>query len=74
MFVLVIAVYSFIGLVEILPLLHEGRKKDVYLFLLFFIPAFVMSFLLSVGVEFPKPEYMIQKIVEGIIFNVIIYQ
>jgi hypothetical protein len=55
LFLFVIAVYIFIGIIEITPIAKAGQVKELSLYLIFIIAAFVLSFLLSIDVKIPSP-------------------
>ncbi|MCG8482349.1 MAG: hypothetical protein MJA31_03495 [Clostridia bacterium] len=67
MFVLVILVYVLIGIIEIVPLIKNNQKKELILYSFLFVAAFILSLLLSLGVDIPSPADYIQKAVEAII-------
>ncbi len=67
MFVLVILVYILIGIIEIVPLIKNNQKKELILYSFLFGAAFILSLLLSLGVDIPSPADYIQKAVEAII-------
>lgn len=67
MFVLVILAYILIGVIEITPLIKSNQKKELVLYSFLFGAAFILSFLLSLGVEIPSPADYIQKVVEAVI-------
>lgn len=67
MFVLVILAYLVIGLIEIIPLIKKGQMKELTLYSVLFLSAFVLSLLLSLGVDIPSPAVPIEKLVNAII-------
>lgn len=67
MLIFVLAIYALLGFLEITPMVKEGERVDLVLYLILFSSAFIMSILLSLGIELPKPEYTIMRIVESII-------
>lgn len=67
MFVLVILAYLLIGIIEIVPMIKKGEKKELLLYSFLFFSAFGLSLLLSLGVEIPSPAKPIQKAVEAVI-------
>ncbi len=67
MVVLVILAYGIIGVIELIPLIKEKKMKEIILYSVFFSAAFVISLLLSLGVEIPSPAGPIEKVVKGII-------
>ncbi|SHH07956.1 hypothetical protein [Tepidibacter thalassicus] len=60
---LVILAYLIIGVIEIVPLLKKNQKKELVLYSITFILAFVISILLSLGVKIPSPAKAIEKVV-----------
>ncbi|WIF95764.1 hypothetical protein [Caminicella sporogenes] len=67
MFLLIILVYIIIGIIEILPLIKRNQKKELAVYLITFISAFVISLLLSLGVKIPSPAKPLEKAVKAII-------
>lgn len=72
MIILVILFYIIIGLLEIPPLLQNIRKekqdkKEFIVYISLFSIAFVLSILLSLGIELPSPIKPIESIVTWII-------
>ncbi|WZL72585.1 hypothetical protein QBE52_16190 [Clostridiaceae bacterium 35-E11] len=65
--VLVILVYSIIGVIEIVPMVKKNEKKELLVYSILFSGAFVLSVLLSLGVKVPSPAKPIEKIVKAII-------
>lgn len=63
MFVLVILVYIIIGVIEIIPMVKKNQKKEIILYSVILMIAFIISLLLSIGVEIPSPAKAIEKIV-----------
>ncbi|RKD22146.1 hypothetical protein SAMN02745883_00952 [Caminicella sporogenes DSM 14501] len=67
MFLLIILAYIIIGIIEILPLIKRNQKKELAVYLITFIGAFVISLLLSLGVKIPSPAKPLEKAVKAII-------
>ncbi len=67
MFIIIIIIYLIIGIVEMYPLYKKNQKKELILYSVLFFVAFVMSLLLSLGIEIPSPADGIEKIVKGIV-------
>lgn len=67
MFVLVILGYLIVGLVEIIPLIKKERKKELVLYSAIFLLAFVISLLLSLGVDLPSPATPIENVINFIV-------
>ncbi|MFZ5966901.1 MAG: hypothetical protein ACOYVK_06975 [Bacillota bacterium] len=67
MFVLVILAYIVIGAIEIIPLIKKKQKKELVVYSVLFGGAFILSLLLSLGVEIPSPAKYITKIVEAVV-------
>lgn len=67
MFIIVILIYLIIGLLEILPLIRQKQKKELIIYSVLFSGAFIMSLLLSFGIELPSPAGPIETVVKAII-------
>lgn len=67
MFVIIIIGYIIIGIIEIIPLIKQNKKKELVLYSVLFGSAFIISLLLSIGVKIPSPAKPIEKIVEAIV-------
>lgn len=65
--VTVIVIYLIIGVTEITPLYKNKQKKELIVYCVFFLGAFVMSLLLSLGVEIPEPTEGIKFIIESFV-------
>lgn len=66
MYVLVILGYIIIGTIEMVPLYKKNQKKELIVYAFFFTAAFIISLLLSLGVEIPSPTKPIERIVKSI--------
>lgn len=66
MFILVILAYIIIGIVEILPMVKKNQKKELVLYSIIFSGAFVLSLLLSLGINVPSPARPIEKVIQAI--------
>lgn len=60
---LVIIIYIIIGFIEIPNLYRSKQKKELVIYSVTFSFAFLLSFLLSIGVKVPSPAKSIEKIV-----------
>ncbi|WP_129597451.1 hypothetical protein [Anaerophilus nitritogenes] len=67
MVILIILAYLIIGVIEIVPLIQKRQKKEIILYVTLFLTAFVMSVLLSLGVEIPSPAKPIERVVKAVI-------
>lgn len=67
MYVLIILGYLIIGTIEIVPLYKENKKKELVVYSIFFLAAFIISLLLSLGVKIPSPARPIEAIVKAIL-------
>ncbi|QEK11219.1 hypothetical protein FQB35_01895 [Crassaminicella thermophila] len=67
MVLLIILVYLIIGVIEITPLVKRNQKKELILYTITFMTAFIISLLLSLGVKIPSPAKPIEKIVKMVI-------
>jgi hypothetical protein len=65
-FLLVIAAYIFIGIIEIIPLFKAGQVKELSLYLTAITAAFILSFLLSINVKIPSPAKPMSDLFEVI--------
>lgn len=65
--VTVIVIYLIMGVIEIPPLYTKKEKKELVVYCMFFSIAFVMSLLLSLGVEIPNPTEGIKVIIESFV-------
>lgn len=66
---IVIIIFAIIGITEIVPLVRDKKKKEVAIYTIFFIAAFVLMLLYSVGVELPQISKGINAVIETL-FNV----
>lgn len=67
MFILVILAYAVIGFIEIVPLVKRKQKKEVILYSVTFSCAFILSLLLSLGVDIPSPARPIERVVKAVL-------
>lgn len=67
MFVLIILAYIIIGIIEIVPMVKKKQKKELILYSVTLMIAFIISLLLSLGVDIPSPAKAIEKIVLTVI-------
>ena len=63
MVILIILGYIIIGAVEIIPLIKKKQKKELIVYSVFFVSAFIISLLLALGVEIPSPAEYIEKFI-----------
>ncbi len=61
MFLLVIAAFAIIGLLEIVPLVQAARIKELLLYGAVFSVAFLLSLLLSFNVKLPSPAGVLDQ-------------
>ncbi len=66
MFLLVICVFAAIGLTETAPLAKARRVKELILYLCVFIPAFILTLLLSLGVKLSSPAKPMDDFIDAI--------
>jgi hypothetical protein len=64
MILLVILIYILIGVLEVLSLIKQNKKKELILFSVIFIWAFMLSILLNLGVKIPSPAKPIENLVQ----------
>ncbi|KPU45469.1 hypothetical protein OXPF_07020 [Oxobacter pfennigii] len=67
MFILVIVVYAIIGFYEMFPMIKNKQKKELILYGITFGTAFILSMLLSLGVEIPSPADPIEAVINYVI-------
>jgi len=67
MIFLVIIFYITVFIIEVIPLIKNNMKKEIYLFSTLLVFAFIFSLLISLGVNIPSPAEPIKKIVFAII-------
>ncbi|WP_432661823.1 hypothetical protein R9X47_14755 [Wukongibacter baidiensis] len=67
MYILIILGYLIIGIIEIVPLYKNNKKKELVVYSIFFSAAFIISLLLSLGVKIPSPAKPIETIVNTIL-------
>ncbi|WP_425449395.1 hypothetical protein [Dethiothermospora halolimnae] len=65
--VLIILGYGLLIMLELPPLIKRKKKKELALYSVMMGCAFLISILLSVGVEIPSPAKPIEKIVMSIL-------
>lgn len=66
MYILIILGYIVIGVIEIVPLYKKNKKKELAVYTIFFMTAFIISLLLSLGVKIPSPAKPIENVVKAI--------
>ncbi len=66
MVVFIILGYSLIGFLEIVPLIQQGKKKQMILYTMTFFLAFIISLLLGLGIHIPSPATPIEKIIQAV--------
>lgn len=69
MIVFVIIAYAVIGFYEIFPMVKNKQRKELALYSVIFSLAFVLSILLSLGVEIPSPADPIEKVVDFVLMR-----
>ncbi len=67
MIIVIIIGYVLIGLIEITPLVKNKRFRELSLYCVLFVSAFILSILLALDVEITSPAVIIEKIVTSII-------
>jgi len=67
MFLLIILFYVIIGLLEIIPMIKRGERKETVVYCIFLSLSFILSLLLSLGVEIPSPAKSLEKVIDSII-------
>ena len=67
MYILIILGYLIIGAIEIIPLYRKKQKKELTVYCIFFLAAFIISLLLSLGVKIPSPAKPIEAIVKAVL-------
>ncbi len=69
MVILIILGYVVIGIIEIIPLIKKGEKKELVVYSIIFISSFIISILLGLGFELPSPATPIENVIKSIIGN-----
>ena len=69
MVILIILGYIVIGIIEIIPLIKKGEKKELAVYSIIFISSFIISILLILGFELPSPATPIENVIKLIIGN-----
>lgn len=64
---LVIIFYVLLGGLEVLSLIKQNRKKELILYSIIFIWAFVLSILLNLGFTIPSPAKPIEDFIKAVI-------
>jgi len=64
MVIIIIITYLIIGIIEIIPLIKKKMKKELIIYSVTFITAFVLSILLSLGVKIPSPAKPIENVIK----------
>ena len=67
MILLLIAAFTGIALLEARSLIREGYRRELTAFSVFLLVAFVLSLLLTIGVEIPSPMEGIQYFIKDIL-------
>ena len=67
MIILVILAYAVIVALELVPLIRKKKSKEAILYSAILLPAFVVSILLSLGVEIPSVALPIEKGVKSLL-------
>ncbi|MCG8540049.1 MAG: hypothetical protein MJA82_08940 [Clostridia bacterium] len=67
MYILIILAYLVIGIIEMVPLYKKNRKKELTVYTIFFLTAFIISLLLSLGVKIPSPAKPIEDVINRIL-------
>lgn len=67
MIIVIIIGYVLIGLIEITPLVKNKKFRELSLYCVLFVSAFILSILLVLDVEITSPAVIIEKIVTSII-------
>ncbi|RCX13002.1 hypothetical protein DFR58_11959 [Anaerobacterium chartisolvens] len=66
MFLLVICVFAAIALIETAPLVKARQVKKLILYLCIFLPAFILTLLLSLGVKLSTPAKPMGDFIDAI--------
>lgn len=64
---IVIVIFTIIGITEIVPLKKNKDKKELTIYTLFFAAAFILMFLYSIGVELPQISKGLDNLIEKIV-------
>lgn len=63
MILLVILFYTLLGALEAFSLIKQNKKKELILYSVIFIWAFILSILLNLGFKIPSPAKPIENLV-----------
>lgn len=67
MVVLLVGIFSFMALMDLPALIREKNIKEIIVYGIFFVLAFVMSMLLVFGVEIPSPVKFFEFIIGDVL-------
>lgn len=67
MIIFLIIAFALIAFMDLPKLIKEKRKKDIIVFSSFFIFAFTIAFLQTIGVDIPSPIKGIQYIIKDVL-------
>lgn len=63
---IIIIIYTFVVLVELVPMIKQKKAKESWLFSILTCISFTILILYSLRIEIPSPADFIEGIVEGI--------
>ena len=66
MAIMIIAVYTVIGIIDIPHLLRKKLCKELFVYLAFFLTSFVISLLYVIGINILSPNTAISNLIRGI--------
>ncbi|PKM93479.1 MAG: hypothetical protein CVU84_15975 [Firmicutes bacterium HGW-Firmicutes-1] len=67
MVLIIIFVYLVIGLIEIIPLYKDKKIKELWMYVIIIGISFIISILLVMGVNLPKPASFIEKVLSPLV-------
>lgn len=69
--IIVAIIYIFIFMVDFFPLYKAKKKKELWIFILIFIPSLVLSSLIAMNIEVPSFDVVVWKFMEkiGIVYK-----
>lgn len=65
--IFVILFYLLFGIYEMLAFLHNGNRKEMFIYLVFLVGGLIISLLISINVNLPGPSRVIKQVVLYII-------
>ncbi|QUI24414.1 hypothetical protein HZI73_19860 [Vallitalea pronyensis] len=67
--IIVILIFAYIGVTEIVPLVRNKKTKELVIYVIFFGTTFILSILYSAGVPLPQVSKGLDAVI-GTLFNI----